>query len=85
MRKIVLTMPSLCLQSNPSREIVTFPQARDLKQKGTKQLKITGENNFKVISYKMTSNLCSMIYKHSKVLHNVYICGACIHEVSFNF
>ena len=85
MRKIVLTMPPLCLQSNPSKETVTFPHAGDLKQKCTKQLKMTVGNNFKVISYNMTLNLCSMFCKHSQVLHNIYICAVWNDEVSFNF
>lgn len=64
---------------------MTFPQAGDLKQNCTKQLKRTVENNFKVIGYNMTFKLCSMICKHSQVCHNVYICAVGIDEVSFNF
>jgi len=66
MRKIVLTLPSLCLQCSPSRETVTLPQDSDLKQNCTRQLKITVENNFKVVSCNMTSNPYSMVFKHSK-------------------
>lgn len=73
MKKVLPTMQSFRLQSYHSSGGVTFPQAGNFKQNCTKQLKMIVDNTFKVICYNMTFNLCSMICKCSRFLHNVYI------------